>query len=110
MPTEKSRALYRGRTDANGAPQEWLGPEPEQASLENSDGTVLRAAAPAEPAVPARHLTDDEYDALSTRNKERVREALTDDGKPLYDVRTLKEMAPTPSSTNAAHSASEEGK
>ncbi len=66
------------------------------AALENSDGSIVREAIPAEEGVPARHLSDDEYDALSTRNKERVREAKTDGGAPLYEVRTAKEMAPAP--------------
>ncbi|HXI15482.1 MAG TPA: hypothetical protein VNM48_03850 [Chloroflexota bacterium] len=101
MP-EKSRALYHGTKDANGAPLEWLGPEPGSPAVLNSDGTVVREAVPAEPGVPSHHLSDEDYDALSPRNKERVREAKNGNGEPLYEVRSVKEMAaPTPAAAKA---------
>ncbi|HXI17664.1 MAG TPA: hypothetical protein VNM48_14990 [Chloroflexota bacterium] len=92
MP-EKSRALYHGTKDANGAPLEWLGPEPGAPAVELSDGTIVREALPAEPAVKAGHLSDEEFDGLSPRNKERVREAKNANGEPLYEYRTVKEMS-----------------
>lgn len=83
MP-EKHKALFRGATHANGTPKEWLDDEGEDA-----------------PRVPARHLTAAEYDALSPRNKERVREARAAHGGPLYEVRTERELAPAPSGAAA---------
>ncbi|HXI16802.1 MAG TPA: hypothetical protein VNM48_10540 [Chloroflexota bacterium] len=107
MP-EKARALYRGKTDPNGTPLEWLGPEPGMPAVENSDGTIVREAVPDEPAVKAGHLSDEEYDALSPRNKERVREAKNGNGEPLYEVRSIKEMS-APASTAAAKASDGEG-
>lgn len=80
MP-EKSRALFRGATNEAGEPLEWLGVEP---PLEEG-GEMTQA-------VPPRHLTQEEYDALSPRNKERVKEAKNAAGEPLYDVRTEREV------------------
>ncbi|HXI16389.1 MAG TPA: hypothetical protein VNM48_08450 [Chloroflexota bacterium] len=107
MP-EKARALYRGKTDPNGAPLEWLGPEPGTPAVEISDGTIVREATQDEPGVPAHHLNDEEYDALSTRNKQRVREAKNGNGEPLYEVRSVKEMS-APASTAAAKANDGEG-
>jgi len=109
MP-EKSRALYHGTKDANGAPLEWLGPEPGTPAVLNSDGSVVREAVPDEPGVPAHHLSDEEYDALSTRNKERVREAKNSDGAPLYEYRTAREMSgPAPTAATKATANDGEG-
>jgi len=80
MP-EKMRALYRGKRDANGVPLERLGAE----APREPGGTPERS-------VPARHLTEADYDALSPRNKERVRSARSEDGGPLYEVRSVKDM------------------
>jgi len=100
--SEKARALYHGTRDANGAPLEWLGPEPGTPAVEQSDGTIVREAIPEEPAVPPHHLSEEEFDALSPRNKQRVREAKNGNGEPLYEYRTVKEMsAPAPAAAKA---------
>jgi hypothetical protein len=80
MPTEANLYLFRGQTDANGVPMEWLPAEPPTAPSGPDD-----PGDPGEPAIPARHLTKAEYDALSPRTKERVREAKNSQGKPLYE-------------------------
>ena len=81
MP-EKMKALFRGASNPDGTPAEWLGEEPQSEPGQS-----------ATPPVPARHLLPEEYDALTPRNKERVREAKAADGSPLYEVRSEKELA-----------------
>jgi hypothetical protein len=88
---EKMKALFRGPINPDGTPAAWLAAEPGTVAGVDPEGTPIPAV-PETPAVPARHLTQEEYDALTPRNKERVREA-KHDGKPLYDVRSEKEMA-----------------
>ena len=90
MP-EKAKALFRGATDERGIPLEWLGEE-----------GAAEAGQPPEPAVPARHLSAEEYAALSPRNKERVRAARAAGGGPLYEVRSNADA-------NAAAKAGKEG-
>ena len=86
MP-EKMRALFHGATDEQGLAREWLGQEPPS-----------EPGQPDTPPVPARHLTQEEYDALTPRNKERIREAKNARGEPLYVVRTEAEMRERPAS------------
>lgn len=64
MP-EKMRALWKGTKGEDGLPVEYL------------------------EGVPARSLTQDEYDALTDEQREAMRSS------PLYDVRTEREMTPT---------------
>src|SRR5215216_2552358 len=92
MPQEKFKALYKGPTNPDGTPQVWLAEE----GVDPGDGPAL----PTEPGIPARHLTQEEYDALSPRNKERVREAMHA-GAPLYAVRSDKELSSTSSTASA---------
>lgn len=82
---EKMKALFRGATDERGLATEWLGEEP--ANEPGGEPT---------PPVPARHLTQEEYDALSPRNKERVKDARNAFGGPLYEVRAERELASAP--------------
>lgn len=90
MP-EKFRALYRGPINADGTPAAWLGAEPGTVAGVDAEGKPIPAV-PETPPVPARHLTQEDYEALSPRNKERVREA-KHNGTPLYEVRAEKDLA-----------------
>lgn len=87
MP-ERMKALFRGATHPNGVPKEWLDDEGEDA-----------------PRVPARHLTAAEYDALTPRNKQRVREARAAGGGPLYEVRSDKDTTAGESASGPAPAA-----
>lgn len=74
MP-EKMRALWRGATHEDGTPKEYLF------------------------GIPAKHLTNDEYEALSAEHKEQVR------ASGLYEVRAERELAPAAPAASAAPAA-----
>jgi hypothetical protein len=96
---ERAEYLFRGHTDARGVPLEWLDAEPATAPGPGPNpGDPDVPGTPGELPIPARHLTKAEYDALSPRNKERVREAKNSQGKPLYE----KNEAPAERGSRAA--------
>ena len=83
---ERAEYLFRGQTDAAGVPMEWLPAEPATAPGPGPNpGDPDDPGTPGEPGIPARHLTPEEYAALSPRNKERVDTARSMTGGPLYE-------------------------
>lgn len=87
MP-EKMRALFRGRM-RNGMPAEWLGDVPGDVG-DPANGVP---PTPGLRALPARNLTEADWQAMPPAQRERVRTARNWQGEPLYDVRSDAEMA-----------------
>ena len=52
--------------------------------------------------VPARHITESEWEALSAEQRKRIQQQKRSNGQPLYEVRTAAEMHPAQAASRSA--------